>query len=245
MNWMKACVAVMGGSMVFGMSRANAQSQMVLPEADTFVSAAHSGRNYGASGAIAVSQTSAANGQISTLLRFNLASVKTSFDTSFGVGQWMPTSATITLSHAAVMPGVSALFSPPDSGTIDVRWLANDGWIEGTGTPNFNTSDGIVWTGMGSLLASGNQSAGSYNYTAATSGSGTYSLAIPSGFASDVTAGTKLTLLFDSTDANSLMFGIRPMFPNTDPFMTITAGPIPEPSALALLSFGVLALRRR
>ncbi|HQY87249.1 MAG TPA: hypothetical protein PK402_01235, partial [Tepidisphaeraceae bacterium] len=180
MNWMKACVAVMGGSMVFGMSRANAQSQMVLPEADTFVSAAHSGRNYGASGAIAVSQTSAANGQISTLLRFNLASVKTSFDTSFGVGQWMPTSATITLSHAAVMPGVSALFSPPDSGTIDVRWLANDGWIEGTGTPNFNTSDGIVWTGMGSLLASGNQSAGSYNYTAATSGSGTYSLAIPS-----------------------------------------------------------------
>src|SRR5689334_14866542 len=69
----------------------------VIPSADVFVSASQPNNNYGGSGSLEVSGTGNANGEFQTLMRFDLSSVKASFDAAYGVGQWNITAATLQL----------------------------------------------------------------------------------------------------------------------------------------------------
>src|SRR5689334_9790473 len=67
---------------------ARAADVVLSPTADTFVSASESGSNYGGAGAVEVSAPGSFNGEFQGLLRFNAAAAKSSFDTTFGAGNW-------------------------------------------------------------------------------------------------------------------------------------------------------------
>jgi hypothetical protein len=136
---------------------AGAQSTLSVtttPDADTFVRSADAARNYGGAGALSVSGSAAVNGAgqqnglFDSLLRFSLNDAMSSFDTAFGAGHWTLAGATLRLTEVAA-PN-NSLFNR-GVGAFEIGWLANDSWVEGTGTPNAPTTDGVTYNDLSAL----------------------------------------------------------------------------------------------
>ena len=83
------------------------------PTADALVSAANPTNNYGGAGAFAISAIGLPKGEFQSLLKFDLATAKASFDTTFGSGNWTLDGATLQLT--AANPG-NALFNASAAG---------------------------------------------------------------------------------------------------------------------------------
>src|ERR1043166_6060032 len=64
---------------------------LTAPTQDAFVSAsgANSTSNYGGAGALAVSGSARSKGEFDSVLQYNFAAAKASFDSTFGAGQWV------------------------------------------------------------------------------------------------------------------------------------------------------------
>src|SRR5262245_53375238 len=77
-----------------------AQTQSINPVADTFVTSGNPTGNFGAAGALGISAPGSATGEFQSVMRFDLAPVKTAFDGSFGVGNWQITSVTLRCTAA-------------------------------------------------------------------------------------------------------------------------------------------------
>ena len=65
---------------------ASAANFTLNPTQDTFVSSANSTSNYGAAGALLVNAAGLPKGEFDSLLQFNFAAAKSSFDLTFGYG---------------------------------------------------------------------------------------------------------------------------------------------------------------
>src|SRR5262245_37722351 len=91
------------------------------PTADAFVTAgaggALSGNNYGGAGAISLSAAGLPQGEQQSVLRFDLAGALSSFDATFGAGQWNIQSVTLQLTAA---PAGAAIFNPPAAGSFGI-----------------------------------------------------------------------------------------------------------------------------
>ena len=128
----------------------------VIPEADAFVRAADPSANYGGAGAIAVSGPAAVNamnqqnGAFDSLVRFPMSNVVASLDTTFGAHDWFILRTTLKLTEMGAPP--SPIFNR-GVGTFEIRWLAADSWIEGTGIPVSPTTNGVAWNDLASLLS--------------------------------------------------------------------------------------------
>src|SRR5258708_406405 len=122
---------------------ASAATFTLNPTQDAFVSSANSTSNYGAAGALLVDAAGFATGGVDALLQFNCAAAKSSFDLTFGVGQWSIQSVTLQLTSAS--PNNPIFNSPAASGAFTLTWMQNDSWLEGTGTPNLPTTDGVTY----------------------------------------------------------------------------------------------------
>src|SRR2546421_12687929 len=72
----------------------------INPVADTFVSSANPTGNFGAAGALEASAANLPKGEFQSLMRFDTSAAKTSFDASFGVGQWQVQSVMLELASA-------------------------------------------------------------------------------------------------------------------------------------------------
>ena len=120
-----------------------------LPDKDAFVRSLAPTFNYGGGGALSVSGANATisnptNGAFDSFVSFNSAAMVASFNSAFGTGNWVITSATLNLIING-LPG-SPLFNL-GSGSFAIRWIANDTWVEGTGipmTPTMNASSGSI-----------------------------------------------------------------------------------------------------
>src|SRR5262245_45847734 len=161
------------------------------PTADTFVSSANAGNNYGAAGALEVSAPGLPKGEFQSLLMFDLSAAKSSFDGTFGAGQWVVQSATLQLTSAN--PN-NALFNTQAAGSFSVNWMQSDAWQEGTGTPQIPTSDGVTFSTLPGFLSGTDQSLGTFNFPGGTSGNNTYTLTLASSFLADVTAGSNVSM---------------------------------------------------
>src|SRR5262245_27706428 len=102
------------------------------PTQDAFVSSANSTNNYGKAGALLVNAVGLPKGEFDSLLEFNLASAKSTFDSTFGAGQWTIQSITLQLTSAS--PNNALFNSPNAAGQFTLTWMLNDSWVEGTGT---------------------------------------------------------------------------------------------------------------
>ena len=218
------------------------------PTQDSFVRSLDPTHNYGAAGALAVSGSIATNssginnGLLDSFLQFNVSGAVSSFNTAFGVGQWTITG--ITLGVMAQPPN-NTIFNY-SSGAFAVNWMANNAWTEGIGTPASPTSTGITYSQESSLLNSNvDEALGTFNYGGATSGRMNLSLGLTSGFLSEISTGSLVSLYMTATSNstvgltfNSENFGTA----SARPSIIITAVAVPEPSTMALLAVSGLVL---
>ena len=223
----------------------------VNPVADAFLSASHASSNYGGAGALEISAAGLTNGQFQSLLRFDLSSVKSGFDSSFGAGNWTLTGVQLLLSEESPA-NLPNFFNPSAAGLVGVTWMSITAWTEGTGRPLAAGSTGVTFNDLPSLTSINDQSLGSFSFDGGTAGGQqTYSLTLSSGLLGDTLAGnlTSLRLSAGDSSVSALFTANNNAGPAGDhPLLSFTAVAVPEPSACALLALGcagLLALRRR
>jgi hypothetical protein len=223
---------------------AAAATASVNPVADAYVTSGVPDSNFGGAGALGISAPGLLHGEFQTLMRFDLAAAKASFDAVFGVGQWTIQSASLQLVTAN--PNNPA-FNANVAGSFAARWMANDGWVEGTGGPGAPTSDGVTFNTLPSFLSAADEPVGSFNFPGGTSGSNAYALNLTSGFLADMTAGNNVSLRLLAADSSmSYLFNSRNFGTVANrPLLTINAVAIPEPSGLTVLVLGSSLLIRR
>ncbi len=235
--WSWMAVLVVG----VGVAESQAASYNLGPAADAFVASAQPAYNYGGAGAFAVSGAGSTKGEFKSLLQFDLAPVKTSFDATYGAGNWMLTSASLQLT--AAFPN-NRLFNDSAAGTISTVWMQNDTWGEGSGKPSSLSGTGITWNSLPSYLSASDESLGSFSFSGATSGSVAISLTLSAGFNSDAEAGSLTSILMAAADSTvSGLFNSRSFNTSASrPVLTLNAVAVPEPPASVLVGMGLIGL---
>ncbi len=223
-----------------------AASSSVNPSADAFVTtgatANLSNNNYGGAGALSIAAPNLAQGEFQSVLQFSLSSVKSAFDSQFGVGQW--TIQSVTLQLTATAPN-NAIFNPSAAGQFFISWMQNDGWAEGTGTPQLPTQTGIAFATLNSFLSPADEALGTFSFNGATSGNSTYTLGLTPSFSADILTGNNVSFRMFAADttvsylSDSRSFGTA----SARPLLTITA--VPEPTSVALGLIGLCFLPRK
>jgi hypothetical protein len=213
-----------------------AQSEVftVLPNADTFVWAVAPTNNYGGAGALNVSGTEATNGMgvknglFDSLLRFPLSNVVVSLNNDLGAGSWVVTQVRLVVNEMANPD--NNLFNR-GTGAFEVRWLAADGWVEGSGRPITPTTDGVVWNDLAGLMNS-NLDASLGIFTNANVNSPiSFTLALEERFVAEIRQGNEVSLHLTAAGPgvgftfNSRNFGNT----NIQPTLEITAEAAPHP----------------
>jgi hypothetical protein len=236
-------LAIMAVAMVA--RAASAQSPVtvtVTPSADAFMRSADATHNYGGAGALSVSGASAVNGSgqqnglYESLMRFSLSGAVSSFDTAFGAGNWTLSSATLRLTEVAA-PN-NAIFNR-GVGSFGINWMANDSWVEGTGSPTAPAADGVTWNDTPSLTPVGSTV---LLGTFANAGQNTQQgFALPLGdatFVNDLMSGGNASFYLTAASP-----GLGFTF-DSRTFGTVSARPlleviaVPEPGVTALLALG-------
>jgi hypothetical protein len=205
--------------------------------------------NFGGAGTLAIAPASSAKGQMDSLVKFNVASAVTQFNTTYGVGNWQITSATLTLGSNFGDQGEQPnnnIFNSINAGKFAVDWLANDSWVEGTGggmgTPGYPGNSMVSFQSIPTLFAGGSESLGTNTYT--PPGDGVYvnyGLSLGANFVADVMTGGDISLYFFAADNQvGFLFNSR-TFASNHPEITFTAAAIPEPGFLALATLPLAA----
>jgi hypothetical protein len=106
------------------------------------------------------------------------------------------TSATLNLTENP-SPG-NAIFNS-GTGMFQIRWIANDTWVEGTGNPNAPTTNGIAYGQEPSYLNSDTDlSLGAFDFTGAAKLS--CSLGLPAAFVTNAQAGGEVGFFMTAID---------------------------------------------
>ena len=209
------------------------------PDADTFVRANAPTLNYGAAGALSVSGVSAtngsgvANGAFDSFIRFNAAAMVTNFNAVFGTNNWSVTSAKIVVTESGAPS--QAVFNR-GKGAFEIRWLANDIWTEGTGTPSAPTTDGLAYNNEPTLLSSSADTSLGVFPNAGSNATLSFALGLPPAFTSDLLAGGEVGFFLTAKDPktgftfNSQNFGTA----SARPFLIISALPRPVITSISL-----------
>lgn len=182
---------------------------------------------------------------------FNTASAVSQFNTTYGAGNWTITGLTLSLASNFGTQGAqpnNAIFNTINAGSFGIDWLANDSWVEGTGGGNGAANGAVSFNSIPSLLSPGYDSLGTYTYTPPGNNVyANYSLSLDANLVSDAAAGGAVSLYFYAADNQvSYLFNSRE-FASNHPELTVTAAPVPEPNAAALLaaSLGGFLFSRR
>jgi len=206
--------------------------------------------NFGGAGTLAIAPASTPDGAFDSVIRFNTAAAVSQFNTTYGAGNWQITG--VTLSLASNFGGQGAvpnnnIFNTINGGSFGIDWLANDSWVEGSGSGNGesgypNTSE-VSFNSISSLLAPGSSALGTFAYT--PPGNNVYvNYSLPSNASLDANAasGGDVNLYFYAADDQvSYLFNSR-SYSQNHPELTLTVAVAPEPSISGMVAggFGLL-----
>jgi hypothetical protein len=198
-----------------------ADTATVAPVADAFVDSAQPSKNYGGGGALAVASASAPKGEFQSLLRFDTSAAAAQFDASLGPGLWVVSSASLRLSAAS--PN-NNLFNAQAAGQFAVSWMADDAWVEGSGTPAQPGTTGVSFDTLSSFLGPLDEALGTFAFAGETTGSTTYPLLLAPGFAGDLGVGGTVSLrLLAADNAVAYLFNSRSFSAQNQPALVLTA----------------------
>ena len=236
--------------------------------ADTFVTAGsvasgagNPNGNYGGAGAIQISGSATSKGAMDAFLRFDLTSVRNSFDGLYGAGGWTINGVTLQLGTNFGDQGEqpnNPIFNAINTGLFKIDWLTNDTWGgEGQGNPGSPflpsnpPSDGVTWNSRTLLQGGSDENLGTFTYSPAgdtnppTIQPATYALGLTSGFVSDVSAGNFVSFRGYAGDTTvGYLFNAR-SFASNHPTLIVSAVAVPEPATGLLIAGSVLMLSSR
>ena len=162
------------------------------------------GLNFGGAGTLVVAPANSAKGEFQSVLKFNLSNAVALFNTNYGAGHWTITNVSLQLTSNYGTGGVqpnNAIFPTISGGTFLIEWLSNDNWVEGTGTPNLPTTDGVTYDSLPDLLSDAHEILCTNTYTPPGNNIPvTYTLPLTTNLVNDVSAGGDVTLLFSAAD---------------------------------------------
>lgn len=189
--------------------------------------------NFGAAGTLAISPASADKGQFQSLLMFNFAGAVSFFDSAYGSNDWSVTGISLQLTSNYGTEGVqpnNGIFNIINGGNFVIEWLADNDWLQGSGTPNLPTTDGVTFGSLPTLVSELCEILCTNTYSPPGNNVPvTYTLPLNTNLLSDIENGTNATLLFYAADNqigylfNSLKYGH-----GNQPMIFVTAIPILE-----------------
>lgn len=199
--------------------------------------------NYGGAGTLAIAPASSSNGEFDSVIMFNTTAAVSAFNAEYGAGNWRITGLSLSLASNTGTQGANpgnSLFNTISGGAFGLDWIADDSWIEGSGTPNSPSSTGVNFNSISTLLAT-EDSLGFYDY--APPGNGvyeTYLLPLDASLTANAAAGGDLSLYFYATNGStvSYLFNSR-SGPAPHPELTIDVTPTPEPAIASLMVFSL------
>lgn len=218
------------------------------PIADAFVTPGADGSlsssNFGAAGALAIAAADLPEGEFQTVMKFDLSGELSSLNAQFGAGQWSVQSITLQLMAA---PHSNPIFNNVAAGMFGVSLMENNSWVEGTGSGNAPTSDGITFSTLeGTYINNAtDQALGTFSFSGNTSGLNSYSLNLSSGLVADVLGGDDVSLrLFAADNDVSYLFDSRTGGSGASfhPTLTVDVATIPEPGTVTLCAVAAIML---
>lgn len=188
------------------------------------------GLNYGAAGTLAISSASAVKGEFQSVLKFELSGAVTLFNTTYGTNGWTITGISLELTSNYGTSGVqpnNGIFNVISGGNFVIEWLSNDDWVEGTGTPNLPTTDGVTYDSLPDLLSTPNKILCTNNYSPPGDNVPvTYNLPLDTNLVSDAVNGGDVSLLFYAADNQiGYLFNSYSYGRSNEPLIHVTASP--------------------
>jgi len=186
------------------------------------------GLNFGAAGTLVVAPAASVKGEFQSVLKFSLSNAVAMFNTNYGAGNWTITGISIALTSNYGTNGVqpnNAIFPMISSGNFIIEWLSDDDWVEGTGTPNLPTTDGVTYDSLPVLLSGAHEILCTNTYTPPGNNVPvTYALPLNTNLVSDVADGGDVTLLFHAADNQiGYLFNSQNYGRGNEPLINITA----------------------
>lgn len=188
------------------------------------------GLNLGGAGTLAVAPTTSSNGEVQSVIRFDLSSAVTLFDSTYGTNNWIITGISLKLTSnygtAGVQPN-NPIFDPITGGKFVIEWLSNNDWTEGTGTPNLPTTDGVSYDSLPELLSGPHEILCTNTYTPPGNNVPvTYDLPLAANLVANASNGGNVSFLFYAADDQIYyLFNSHSYGRGNEPLILVTAMP--------------------
>ncbi len=195
------------------------------------------GLNFGGAGTLVVAPAASAKGEFQSLLKFNLANAVAMFNTNYGAGNWIITGVSLKLTSNYGTGGVqpnNAIFPAISGGQFIIEWLSTNDWVEGTGTPNLPTTDGVTCDSLSDLLSVAHEILCTNAYSPPGDNVPvTYALPLNTNLVAEVANGGDVTLLFYAADDQiGYLFNSYSYGRGNEPLILVTAN-LTQPEMLS------------
>ena len=158
------------------------------------------GLNFGGAGTLAVAPASSAKGEFQSVIKFDLAAGVALFNSTYGSNNWSITGVELELTSNYGVAGLqpnNPIFNSISRGQFVIEWLADDDWVEGTGTPSAPTTDGVTHNSLPMLLAATREALCTNSYTPPGNNVPvSWPLPLTTNLLADLAAGGKVTFRF-------------------------------------------------
>jgi hypothetical protein len=186
------------------------------------------GLNFGGAGTLVVAPATSVKGEFQSVVKFNLTNAVGMFNTNYGAGNWTITGISLELTSNYGTGGVqpnNAIFPVISGGQFVIEWLSTNDWVEGTGTPNLPTTDGVTYDSLPGLLSGPHEILCTNTYSPPGDNVPvTYNLPLDTNLVAEVTGGGDVTLLFYAADNQiGYLFNSYSYGRGNEPLILVTA----------------------
>jgi len=190
-----------------------------------------SGLNFGAAGTLAIAPASSAKGIFESVIMFNLAAAVAQFNAAYGTNHWLITGVALSLAsnygEAGVQPN-NPIFNVVAGGQFAIEWLSDSNWVEGTGTPNLPTTDGVCYDSLPTLLTPPVEILCTNTYVPPGDNVRLlWPLPLSTNLVGNLTNGGNVSFLFFAADSQvGYLFNSYKYGRGNEPYLTVVASPL-------------------
>jgi hypothetical protein len=225
------CLGPIAGAQVTNSSMATADAFLCTGSANYQGGADLTGVNFGAAGTLAIAPASSGKGEFQSVIKFNLAAGVAQFNAAYGSNHWSVSSVALELTSnyggAGVQPN-NPIFNTISGGQFVIEWLSGDDWLEGTGTPNLPTTDGVCYNSLPGLLTQLRETLCTNTYTPPGNNIHViWPLPLATNLVTDICGGGDVTFRFYAADNQvGYLFNSYKYGRDNEPLIHVVAAPL-------------------